>query len=574
MENIRAIELIKTPKDILLGQLDSCLEELKKKTIYADFVDTLMEFQTKVYSFYEQYQLSQFRFYGDTSQSDLKSIFEHNQSILPELMVRQTELKKIVGNSPFMDFLKEEYGDNMYYDIKNANFSMSEKAQALMLKDNKICQEVVEFKSQSKVDWNGQEIAVSKLYSFSKDNNRSIRKKAFDSIAKYYTENKEFFYTKLIELIQIRNAFAQELGFESYVEYSLVKWNRIGYNYNDIGTYRDAVVSHFKEAHKELHQFKKRQLGLATITYYDNNYFQNGFPSLIEKKEATTIEKLKSVLSNLSSHWLSIYQSMLTANSIDYLDRPNKVNMGYATYVSTIDTPLIYSQFQNNDQDVRVLTHEFGHTLQMTLSNANNKKKYLMEGTLDTVEIFSHSMEMLCLQDASLFFGADAEKYAILNYSGHILQAMTCSLGDEFQEKIYKLESPTIASIQSIYKELQEKYTGNFFDSTENEYFKNGDRWMEIDHYFSSPFYLIDYSLAIINALNIYKLYKENPKKGIETWEQLALQLGNLNYKNIHHIIPELGSPFDENFVAQTAKFALEELNTLLKNYESIQTAS
>jgi oligoendopeptidase F len=63
-------------------------------------------------------------------------------------------------------------------------------------------------------------------------------------------------------------------------------------------------------------------------------------------------------------------------------------------------------------------------------------------------------MEMLCLKDAELFFGKDAEKYSILNYSGHLIQAMTCAW-DEFQETIYKLEDLTIDSIQAVYRDLQ-----------------------------------------------------------------------------------------------------------------------
>jgi oligoendopeptidase F len=260
---------------------------------------------------------------------------------------------------------------------------------------------------------------------------------------------------------------------------------------------------------------------------------------------------------------------MLDANSIDYLDRANKVNMGYATYVSSIDTPLIYSQFKNNETDVRVLTHEFGHTLQFVLSYFNNPNKLFTTGTLDTVEIFSHSMEMLCLKDAKQFFGNDADKYAILNYSGHLIQSMTCALGDEFQEKIYKMKDLNVNSIQSVYKELQEKYTGNYFDSSENDYYINGDRWMETDHYSNSPFYLIDYSLAIINALNIYKIYKENPVRGIEIWETLAKNLANLNYKNITSIVPELKSPFDINYIEDTAKFAKTEFADLSKNFNA-----
>lgn len=574
MQNINTIALVKLDKTEVLNNLDNQLKNIKDAKRFEDFKAEFKKFQEIKNEFGLQYQLNQFRFFGDTTQTELKSNYEFYTQTYPEIIVRDSQLKKIISDSPFMDDIKTEFGDNSYYDITNSSYEINEKARELMQKESTLERELVEFKSQSKVKWEDGEIPVSKLYSYVKDADRQKRKKAFDTLATYHTKNKVFFYTKLIDLIKIRNAYAKELGYDSYVEFSIVRWNRIGYDYKDLKKYRDAVVENFKEVYQQIFAFKKKNLNLKNITYYDNNFFNDGFPQLIEKKEDVTIDKLKQVLGGLSQDWLHIYQSMLDANSIDYMDRPNKVNMGYATYVSEIDTPLIYSQFQSNDTDVRVLTHEFGHTLQFVLSYFNNPNKYFVEGTLDTVEIFSHSMEMLCLKDAELYFGNDAEKYCILNYSGHLIQAMTCALGDEFQETIYKLDDLSMESIQAVYRNLQEKYTGNYFDSSENDYFINGDKWMETDHYFGSPFYLIDYSLAIINALNIYKIFKENPKRGIEIWETLAKNLANLNYKNITKLVPELRSPFDSNYIEETAIFAKNEFVKLLSSYQTGQPAS
>ena len=569
MQNISTIELVKLDKSTILKTLDSQLHKIKTSVNFADFKREFRKFQELKSEFGMQYQLNQFRFFADTTQTELKSNYEFYAQTYPELKIRDSELKKIVANSPYMSEIKNEFGDNLFFDIKNSSFTVNERAKEFMQKESSLERELVEFKSQSKITWEGGEISISNLYSMVKDSNRMKRKQAFDALAQYHTENKTFFYSKLIDLIQTRNKFAIELGFESYAEYSLVKWNRIGYNYEDIRQYRDTVIKNFKDVYQQIYEFKKKNLQLERITYYDNNFFSDGFPQLIDKKEEATINKFKEILADLSLDWLQVYQSMLDANSIDYLDRANKVNMGYATYVSSIDTPLIYSQFKNNETDVRVLTHEFGHTLQFVLSYFNNPNKLFTTGTLDTVEIFSHSMEMLCLKDAKQFFGNDADKYAILNYSGHLIQSMTCALGDEFQEKIYKMKDLNVNSIQSVYKELQEKYTGNYFDSSENDYYINGDRWMETDHYSNSPFYLIDYSLAIINALNIYKIYKENPVRCIEIWETLAKNLANLNYKNITSIVPELKSPFDINYIEDTAKFAKTEFADLLKNFNA-----
>jgi len=574
MQNVGSIEVKRLDIVRLIEVLDVILSQVKGSSTYEDLKIGLREFDNTINEFAAQYQLAQFRFYGDTSQNEIKKLFEFYAQAYPELELRIAQFQKIVGESPFLSLIQNDYGDNVYFLCKNATFTYTEKAKQLLQEESKLTNEFVTYKSQSKVEWEGTEVAISKLYSYTKDADRQKRKLAFDTLAGYFTSNKTYFYTQLIQLIEIRNEFARELGFDSYVEYSLIKWNRIGYTYSDLKEYRDAAAMHFKETYEILFEFKKKNLNQEDITYYDNNYFRDNFPQLTDKNEKSTIHKFKTILSQLSPNWLAVYESMLEANSIDYMDRENKVNMGYATYVSQIDTPLIYSQFQNNDTDVRILTHEFGHALQFVLSYYNNPKKYFIEGTLDTVEIFSHSMEMLCLKDAQIFFGTDADKYGLLNYSGQLTQAMTCALGDEFQEIIYKQENLTIDSIQSVYKGLQEKYTGNYFDSSENDFYINGDRWMELDHYFNSPFYLIDYSLAIINALNIYKIYTQNPQRGIEIWERLAKNIAHLNYKNITNLASELQSPFDETYVKTTAEFAKNELRRLLESYLAGQTAS
>jgi M3 family oligoendopeptidase len=574
MLNLKTIHVEKIEKDELLADLDHMVQKIKLASTYTEFISHYTDYLNKVYHFATQYQVTMFRYFGDTSQVEWQQLYIHYTQMQPEVETRSIELKKFTGKSPFIEDLRKEFGDNLYFDCIYSHYDINDRAKSLLQEEKKLSKELVEFKSQSKVDWEGERIAVNKLYSYAKHPDRMVRKKALDDIADYHTKNKEFFYNQLIQLINIRNEFAREVGFDSFVEYSIVKWNRIGYGYTELAQYRDSVVKHFKEIFKLIYDSKKKNLRQDNITYYDNNYFHDGFPQLTEEQELATINNLKPLLASLSPVWLSFYEEMLKADSIDFMPRENKVNMGYASYLMESETPIIYSLLQNNYDDVRVLTHEFGHTLQFIFTWQNNPKKYFIEGTLDTIEIFSHSMEMLCLQGASHFFGKDDEKYKIQNYAGHLTQALTCAMGDEFQEKIYKLKDLNINSIQTVYKELQEKYTGNFFDSSENDYYINGDKWMELDHYFGSPFYLVDYSLAIINALNIYKIYKQNPARGIEIWETLAKNLANLNYKNITNLAPELRSPFDSSYIEETAKFAIKEFSDLLSSYHGTQPAS
>lgn len=566
MQDIKTIELKKIDKESLLKLLSEQIIKIENAPNFEYLIQETQISYEKIHEFILQYQIVQFRFYGDTSQSDLKELFDYYQSSIPEVEVEINHLDKVLAKSPFLEDLKEFAGENFYYKLIHSNYDYTTRAKELMALENKLTTEITEFKSQSKILWNEEEIPLSSIYKYIRSNDRNIRKQAHDALSSYYTKHRLYFYQQLIKLIELRNEFARELGFESYVEYSLKKWNRIGYDYTHLDTYRELVIQYFKKTYELIYDFKKKTLKHVP-TYYDNNLFEDGFPQLTVKNETHTINTFRNILEKINQPWAALFQNMIEHQTIDYIDRPNKVNMGYATYLTNMDTPLIYSQFQNNDTDVRVISHEFGHTLQFLTTYKGASNKYFIESNLDTVEIFSHSMEMLSLDHMNLLFGEDATKYQISNYNGHLVQVLTCALGDEFQEKIYKLKDPSVDSIQGIYRELQEKYTGNLFDSSENDFFIRGDRWMEIDHYFNSPFYLVDYSLAIINALNIYRIYSVNKQSGIDLWESLAKNIGKLNYGNIKEILPNLGSPFEEQFVQETAEFSMKKFEEMLNTY-------
>ena len=151
MQNISTIELVKLDKSTILKTLDSQLHKIKTSVNFADFKREFRKFQELKSEFGMQYQLNQFRFFADTTQTELKSNYEFYAQTYPELKIRDSELKKIVANSPYMSEIKNEFGDNLFFDIKNSSFTVNERAKEFMQKESSLERELVEFKSQSKI---------------------------------------------------------------------------------------------------------------------------------------------------------------------------------------------------------------------------------------------------------------------------------------------------------------------------------------------------------------------------------------------------------------------------------------
>lgn len=564
MQNINELKLVKHELEPCLEKANSYFKSIQSASDYPEFKSQLVAMNQYFDEIGTMASMVSFRFYGNTADSELKALNEHYSGLFAQLSGLFSTIDKYIGASPYLENIKMDFGQNLYTEYKNSTFTINEKAQKLLEEDEKIAQEVMAFKAQSKVAWEGTEIPFSKLTNYLMNDDRDIRKKAFDVQSTYYLENDAFFTNSLLKLIEIRNEFARELGFKNYADYSIIKWNRIGYNYTDLKKYRDSVSANFKDIFELVHDFKKSELGVDTVQYYDSVLFKDGLAKLSKPDAKTSADLFSEVLAQINPNWKSVYDDMLTHQSFDYESRDNKAEIGFANYLSAIKTPIIYSVFHNLSNDIRVLAHEFGHALQFDTSWNNSPNPSLDKYTLDTVEIFSHSMEMITYPAMEKFFGAETKKYLIDNFLTHLRILNTTAMGDEFQEIIYTTPNLTQEIMEKIFADLSIKYTGNYFDSSGNNFYSNGKVWKNIDHYFGNPFYLVDYSLAIFNALNIYKIYKQDAKAGIDLWEKLAKNLKNLNYQNIKNIDPQTVNPFDEKDVKYIAEFAKKELKEIM----------
>lgn len=80
--------------------------------------------------------------------------------------------------------------------------------------------------------------------------------------------------------------------------------------------------------------------------------------------------------------------------------------------------------------------------------------------------------------------------------------------------------------------------------------------------YFEVPFYYIEYGIAQLGAIAIWKNYKENPTKAIEDYEN-ALKLAYT--KTIPEIYEEAGIRFDfkKDYIKELMDFVKKEMSLI-----------
>jgi oligoendopeptidase F len=132
---------------------------------------------------------------------------------------------------------------------------------------------------------------------------------------------------------------------------------------------------------------------------------------------------------------------------------------------------------------------------------------------------------------------------------------------DAFQHWVYTNPNHTVEERTAAWDKCFERFGANFVNWEGYEDFKN-NLWQKQLHLFEVPFYYIEYAIAQLAAIAIYKNYKENPVKAVLEYMD-ALKLGYT--KSIPEIYETAGIKFDfsTDYIRGLVDFMKEDLSNL-----------
>jgi oligoendopeptidase F len=130
---------------------------------------------------------------------------------------------------------------------------------------------------------------------------------------------------------------------------------------------------------------------------------------------------------------------------------------------------------------------------------------------------------------------------------------------DEFQHHVYTNVQWTLDERNRKWVELSQKYGTGVVDWTGYEYLKPTG-WHRQLHLFEVPFYYIEYGMAQLGAIALWKNYKESGRDALNLYEK-ALSLGNT--ATIPEVYKAAGIEF--NFTSEYVKSLVAFVKAELK---------
>lgn len=416
------------------------------------------------------------------------------------------------------------------------------------------------------ITYEGKEYTLEQASNFLKSTDRTIRKTVYELIQERRLQDKNTLDELFSKLIQIRHQVALNAGFDNFRDYMFKSLGRFDYTAEDCFRFHEAIANELTPLFTEFSEARRQKLNLDHVKPYDTEVDVSGKAALKPfDGGADLLEKSIACFYKVHPYFGEKLATMKEHNLIDLESRPGKAPGGYNYPLSESGAPFIFMNAANAMRDLTTMVHEGGHAVHTFLSN-NLELNDFKRVPSEVAEVASMSMELISMDAWDVFF---TEQEDLLRAKEEQLKDSLKTLPwvatiDAFQHWIYTNPTHTIEERSKAWEKCLDRFGANFVNWDGFEEYKH-NLWQKQLHLFEVPFYYIEYAIAQLAAISIYKNYKENPVKAVLEYMD-ALKLGYT--KSIPEIYTAAGIKFDfsEEYIRGLVSFMKEELANLKGN--------
>lgn len=410
------------------------------------------------------------------------------------------------------------------------------------------------------VKLNGKEYTLEQAAVFLKDTDRNVRQQAWEAITARRLQDKKKLDELFNGLLKLRHQVALNAGFENFRDYMFQALGRFDYTPHDCYKFHEAIEKEIVPVLREQAAARQTALGLKALKPWDMDVDVSGKPALKPFKTGEElIDKSIKCFQGLSPYIGERLEIMKANGFFDVESRKGKAPGGYNYPLAESGAPFIFMNSAGTFRDLTTMVHEGGHAVH-TFISANLELNDFKHLPSEVAELASMSMELISMDQWDVYFDkAEDLKRARKDQLKDVLKTLPwVAVVDQFQHWIYTNPDHTSEERSEAWKKIFEPFGNNFSDwSGHPEALEN--LWQKQLHIFEVPFYYIEYGIAQLGAIAVWKNYKANPETGLKNYLD-ALKLGYT--KTIKEIYETAGIEFNfsARYVKELAEFVKKEL--------------
>lgn len=503
----------------------------------------------------------------DTTNKNLQESFQFFvEKVNPEIAPFENKLNQKLYDSDYKKELTEDGFPILLRSVANQIELFREENIPLFTKLESESQKYGAISAGLSIVYNGEEFTLQAAAKFLKNTNREIREEVYYLIQNRRFEEVEKLDNLFNELVELRQQVAQNADFENYRDYMFKSMGRFDYSVADCEAFHESIKKHLVPLLKEVTEKRKKMLGLETLKPWDLSVdinLQEPLKPFDSGEEL--LEKTIVCFDKIDPFFGECLREMNRKKHLDLESKKGKAPGGFNYPLYESGYPFIYMNAVGSFRDIVTMIHEGGHAIHSVLSHELDLVDF--KGlTSEIAELASMSMELISMDNWDVFFDNEADlkrakRDQLIDILGTLPWVATI---DKFQHWIYTHKNHTVEERNNYWLELTEEFSSGEVDWTGAEKFK-ASQWQRQLHLYEVPFYYIEYGMAQLGAVALWRNYKKDPKKTIQRYKN-ALSLGYT--KSIGEIYEAAGIKFDfsNEYVQELSHFIYEELQQTFKD--------
>lgn len=378
------------------------------------------------------------------------------------------------------------------------------------------------------VQWEGETRTLPQLLPFLREPERAVRERAFRTMSAPYLDMRSELAALFDEMFERRQRVARQAGFPDFQAYSFAAKCRFDYTPDDCTRFHDAVEAEVVPAVARILERRRQDLGLDRLRPWDLDVDPTGRPALRPFGDAAELgEKASRVFHAVAPELGAEFDLMRRERLLDLESRAGKAPGGFCESLHFRGRPFVHMNAVGLLDDVHTLLHESGHSFH---AFAAHRQPLLWQRYVgaESAELASMSMELLAapyLADPGALGSAEELRLARIEHLEEVLVTLAhVASVDAFQRWIYTSgEGGNALARDRAWLRIRARFqTGVDWSGLDQEQIV---RWYRQLHIFLYPFYYIEYGLAQLGALQVWRRSRTDHAGAVRDYRE-ALALG------------------------------------------------
>lgn len=486
------------------------------------------------------------------------------QNIQPNVAPFSDLLNKKVLDSQWCKGLEKQKGfDLMVRNLKKEVELFREENIPLFTEITTETQKYAEISGAMTVSVNGQEMTLPQAGVLLQSTDRIKREEVYRKITGRRLKDKDALDDLYSRLIALRHKVALNAGFKNFRDFQFKAYGRFDYTPKDCFDFHESIANEVVPVLNEFARERKSTMKIAELRPWDKAVDAEGREPLnafTDGKDLT--EKSIHVFKKLDPFLGNCLEVMKEMGHLDLESRKGKAPGGYNYPLAEIGVPFIFMNATSTMRDMTTIMHEGGHAIHNFLT-MNLELNDFKSPPMEVAELASMSMELISMDEWATFFPNEKElKRAKRDQLEDIIETLPwVATIDKFQHWVYENPSHSLADRTQNWNSIFDQFADTVTDWSGLQEGKD-HLWQKQLHLYEVPFYYIEYGMAQLGAVAVWRNFKKDKKSGLKNYQK-ALSLGNMT--TIPEIYKAAGIKFDFSraYIHELMGFVKEELGKM-----------